>query len=47
MTVTGTWHPTGEVGTDGASPALDATAVRRVPAPKDPCHAMVTGPGGG
>ncbi|WP_370467193.1 hypothetical protein [Streptomyces sp. 5-10] len=47
VTVTGTWHPTGKVGTEGASPALDATAVRRVPAPKDPYHDMVTGPGGG
>lgn len=36
VTVTGTWHPTGKVGTDAASPALDATAVRRVPTPKDP-----------
>ncbi|WP_448330698.1 TIGR03943 family putative permease subunit [Streptomyces sp. DSM 41534] len=47
VTVTGTWHPTGKVGTDDASPALDVTAVRRVPAPKDPYHDMVTGPGGG
>ncbi|WAP61067.1 TIGR03943 family putative permease subunit [Streptomyces sp. S465] len=38
VTVTGTWHPTGKVGTDDASPALDATAVRRVPEPKDPYH---------
>ncbi|WP_413099038.1 TIGR03943 family putative permease subunit [Streptomyces sp. Inha503] len=44
VTVTGTWHPTGKVGTDGASPALDATAVRRVPAPKDPYHDNVRGP---
>ncbi|WP_086706710.1 TIGR03943 family putative permease subunit [Streptomyces antimycoticus] len=41
VTVTGTWHPTGKVGTDDASPALDATAVRRVPAPKDPYHDVV------
>ncbi|MGV9849367.1 TIGR03943 family putative permease subunit [Streptomyces sp. NPDC003442] len=46
ITVTGTWHPTGKVGTDDASPALDATTVKRVPAPKDPYHdAVVTRPG--
>ncbi|OPF76718.1 TIGR03943 family protein [Streptomyces antioxidans] len=44
VTVTGTWHPTGKVGTDGASPALDTTAVRRVPAPKDPYHDVVVRP---
>ncbi|QLH26354.1 TIGR03943 family protein [Streptomyces sp. Rer75] len=41
VTVTGTWHPTGEVGTDGAAPALDATAVQRVPEPKDPYNDVV------
>ncbi|WP_319692761.1 hypothetical protein [Streptomyces sp. ME19-01-6] len=46
VTVTGTWHPMGKVGTDDASPALDATAVRRVPAPKDPYNDVVaTGAG--
>ncbi|MBL1119511.1 TIGR03943 family protein [Streptomyces sp. 110] len=46
ITVTGTWHPTGKVGTDDASPALDATTVKRVPAPKDPYNdAVVTRPG--
>ncbi|MDX3230075.1 TIGR03943 family putative permease subunit [Streptomyces sp. ME19-01-6] len=47
VTVTGTWHPTGKVGTDDASPALDATAVRRVPTPQDPYNDVVaTGAGG-
>ncbi|WP_421106454.1 TIGR03943 family putative permease subunit [Streptomyces sp. NEAU-S77] len=41
VTVTGTWHPTGKIGTDDASAALDATAVRRVPAPKDPYNDVV------
>ncbi|ADI04578.1 hypothetical protein SBI_01457 [Streptomyces bingchenggensis BCW-1] len=46
VTVTGTWHPTGKIGTDDASPALDATMVTRVPAPKDPYNDMVvTRPG--
>ncbi|MFE1972184.1 TIGR03943 family putative permease subunit [Streptomyces hygroscopicus] len=40
VAVTGTWHPTGKAGTGNASPALDATAVRRVPEPKDPYHDM-------
>ncbi|MBL1097296.1 TIGR03943 family putative permease subunit [Streptomyces coffeae] len=41
VTVTGTWHPSGRTGTAGASPALDATAVRRVPEPKDPYNDVV------
>ncbi|MEU5026703.1 TIGR03943 family putative permease subunit [Streptomyces milbemycinicus] len=41
VSVTGTWHPTGELGTDGASPALDADTVARVPAPKDPYNDTV------
>ncbi|NUP44540.1 MAG: hypothetical protein HOY76_47815 [Streptomyces sp.] len=41
VSVTGTWHPTGELGTDGASPALDAATVARLPAPKDPCNDTV------
>lgn len=41
VTVTGTWHPTGELGTDSASPALDAATVERVPAPKDPYNDTV------
>ncbi|MFE2446672.1 TIGR03943 family putative permease subunit [Streptomyces melanosporofaciens] len=46
VTVTGTWHPTGKVGTDDASPALDATSVKRVPAPKDPYNdAVASRPG--
>ncbi|MCG0286730.1 TIGR03943 family protein [Streptomyces sp. PSAA01] len=46
VTVTGTWHPTGKVGTDDASPALDTTTVKRVPAPKDLYNdAVVTRPG--
>jgi uncharacterized repeat protein (TIGR03943 family) len=37
VTVTGTWHPRGELGTDAAWPsALDATSVRRVEQPTDP-----------
>ncbi|MFD8381448.1 TIGR03943 family putative permease subunit [Streptomyces sp. NPDC059679] len=46
VNVTGTWHPTGKIGTDDASPALDATTVTRVPAPKDPYNdVVVTRPG--
>ncbi|MGR3938916.1 TIGR03943 family putative permease subunit [Streptomyces sp. BRA346] len=41
VTVTGTWHPTGTVGTDDANPALDAETVKRVPAPKDPYNDVV------
>ncbi|MFI0765645.1 TIGR03943 family putative permease subunit [Streptomyces sp. NPDC021218] len=41
VTVTGSWHPTGKVGTDDASPALDAETVKRVPAPKDPYNDVV------
>ncbi|MGY0063817.1 TIGR03943 family putative permease subunit [Streptomyces sp. LZ34] len=44
VTVTGTWHPTGKIGTDDASPALDVTTVKRVPAPKDPYNDMVATP---
>ncbi|WP_406125397.1 permease [Streptomyces canus] len=37
ITVTGTWHPKGELGTDGAwPPVVDASAVRRVTEPADP-----------
>lgn len=37
VTVTGTWHPKGELGTDGAwPPVVDASAVRRVREPADP-----------
>ncbi|MEU9327493.1 TIGR03943 family protein [Streptomyces canus] len=37
ITVTGTWHPQGELGTDGAwPPVVDASAVRRVTEPADP-----------
>ncbi|MCX5255791.1 TIGR03943 family protein [Streptomyces canus] len=37
ITVTGTWHPKGELGTDGAwPPVVDASAVRRVREPADP-----------
>ncbi|MER5214048.1 TIGR03943 family protein [Streptomyces sp. NPDC002838] len=37
VTVTGTWHPEGELGSDAAwPPVLDATSVRRVPQPADP-----------
>ncbi|WP_055554879.1 TIGR03943 family protein [Streptomyces sp. NBRC 110028] len=46
VTVIGTWHPTGKIGTDGASPALDATTVRRIPAPKDPYNDVVATPAG-
>ncbi|MET7902342.1 TIGR03943 family protein [Streptomyces sp. NPDC005355] len=41
VSVTGTWHPTGKLGTDDASPALDAATVKRVPTPKDPYNDMV------
>nr|WP_308016997.1 MULTISPECIES: TIGR03943 family protein [Streptomyces violaceusniger group] len=44
VTVTGTWHPTGKLGTDDASPALDVSTVDRVPAPKDPYHDVVVTP---
>ncbi|MGI5376845.1 TIGR03943 family putative permease subunit [Streptomyces sp. CA-251387] len=37
VTVTGTWHPKGALGTDGAwPPVLDATSVRRVTQPANP-----------
>jgi uncharacterized repeat protein (TIGR03943 family) len=37
VTVTGTWHPEGEPGSDAAwPPVLDATSVRRVPQPDNP-----------
>ncbi|GAA0420390.1 TIGR03943 family putative permease subunit [Streptomyces luteireticuli] len=36
VAVTGTWHPTGEPGTNTARPALDASAVTRIPPPDDP-----------
>ncbi len=37
VTVTGTWHPRGELGTDAAwPPALDATTVRAIAEPSDP-----------
>ncbi|MGW0331651.1 TIGR03943 family putative permease subunit [Streptomyces sp. NPDC003011] len=37
VTVTGTWHPRGGLGTDAAWPAvLDAVSVRRVEQPTDP-----------
>ncbi|WP_328845560.1 TIGR03943 family putative permease subunit [Streptomyces sp. NBC_00258] len=36
VTATGTWHPTGKPGSDEARPVLDATSVKRVPAPSDP-----------
>ncbi|WP_432038879.1 TIGR03943 family putative permease subunit [Streptomyces cucumeris] len=41
VTVAGTWHPTGKPGAGTASPALDVTAVRRVPEPADPYHDVV------
>ncbi|MFC9506351.1 TIGR03943 family putative permease subunit [Streptomyces sp. NPDC057002] len=37
VTVTGTWQPRGELGTDSAwPPVLDVTSVRRVPQPDNP-----------
>ncbi|MEU9166809.1 TIGR03943 family protein [Streptomyces sp. NPDC048420] len=37
VTVTGTWHPRGKPGTDGAwPPVVDASAVERVRQPADP-----------
>ncbi|MCK8433621.1 TIGR03943 family protein [Streptomyces sp. D2-8] len=37
VTVTGTWHPEGELGSAAAwPPVLDATSVRRVPQPDNP-----------
>jgi hypothetical protein len=37
VTVTGTWHPEGELGTDSAwPPVVDASAVRRVRQPAEP-----------
>ncbi|MER8219835.1 TIGR03943 family protein [Streptomyces sp. NPDC094143] len=37
VTVTGTWHPEGALGSDAAwPPVLDATSVRRVPQPGNP-----------
>lgn len=37
VTVTGTWHPEGQPGSDAAwPPVIDATSVRRVPQPENP-----------
>ncbi|MFE7896930.1 TIGR03943 family putative permease subunit [Streptomyces sp. NPDC057424] len=37
VTVTGTWHPEGELGSDAAwPPVIDATSVRPVPQPANP-----------
>jgi uncharacterized repeat protein (TIGR03943 family) len=37
ITVTGTWHPKGKLGTDGAwPPVLDAASVKQVRQPADP-----------
>ncbi|QWB28311.1 MULTISPECIES: TIGR03943 family protein [Streptomyces] len=37
VTVTGTWHPQGQPGSDSAwPPVLDVTSVRRVPQPDNP-----------
>ncbi|WP_329314630.1 TIGR03943 family putative permease subunit [Streptomyces sp. NBC_01262] len=36
VTVTGTWRPTGKVGTDSARAALDTATVKRIPEPDDP-----------
>lgn len=37
VTVTGTWHPKGKLGTDGAwPPVLDAASVRRIAQPANP-----------
>jgi uncharacterized repeat protein (TIGR03943 family) len=37
VTVTGTWHPKGKLGTDAAwPPVLDATSVQQVKQPADP-----------
>lgn len=37
VTVTGTWHPKGKLGTDGAwPPVLDAASVKQVRQPADP-----------
>jgi uncharacterized repeat protein (TIGR03943 family) len=36
VTITGTWHPIGRVGTVSASPALNAATVKRIPTPSDP-----------
>ncbi|MEV7883899.1 TIGR03943 family putative permease subunit [Streptomyces sp. NPDC002817] len=37
VTVTGTWHPKGKLGTDGAwPPVLDAASVKRMKQPADP-----------
>ncbi|WP_217210908.1 TIGR03943 family protein [Streptomyces sp. AC550_RSS872] len=41
VTVTGTWHPEGELGTDEAwPPVLDATGVRRIAQPANPYEAL-------
>lgn len=40
VTVTGTWHPKGKLGTDEAwPPVLDATGVRRIAQPANPYEA--------
>nr|WP_324617282.1 hypothetical protein [Streptomyces bicolor] len=37
VTVTGTWHPEGKLGTDEAwPPVLDAASVRRIAQPTNP-----------
>ncbi|MFJ2263066.1 TIGR03943 family putative permease subunit [Streptomyces sp. NPDC087844] len=36
VAVTGTWHPTGEPGTDAARPVLDAVSMKTTTAPSDP-----------
>lgn len=37
VTVTGTWHPKGKLGTDGAwPPVLDAVSVQQMKQPADP-----------
>ncbi|WP_430727276.1 hypothetical protein [Streptomyces beigongshangae] len=36
LTVTGTWHPMGEPGSDTARPVPDAVTVKRTTAPSDP-----------
>ncbi|MFI1966219.1 TIGR03943 family putative permease subunit [Streptomyces pathocidini] len=36
VTVTGSWRPVGEVGTDSARAALDVAGMRRVPQPANP-----------
>ncbi|WP_431046224.1 TIGR03943 family putative permease subunit [Streptomyces sp. P1-3] len=36
VTVTGTWRPSGEPGTEKARAALDVTGLRRIPEPENP-----------